>query len=205
MFFDFPEIVIIFGVALVVLGPKKLPGTAAQIGRWVGRARAMARQFREQLEQEVSSVESALDTNTPPEPSIRAPASSSTGTPAAPKTQAETPPLVPSNPAAPAHGFEHPAEAVPPQQESLPFTEPYSGSHESFGIAREDFATSLAATGVSTSRGDSASSTSPAAPPAESASPARPDQRAGRQAVAAEEQSVPPAADAAVAEHRDRR
>jgi sec-independent protein translocase protein TatB len=63
MFVDFPEIVIIFGVALVVLGPKKLPGTAAQVGRWVGRARAMARQFREQLEQEVSNVESALDTN----------------------------------------------------------------------------------------------------------------------------------------------
>jgi len=75
MFFDFPEIVIIFGVALVVLGPKKLPGTAAQIGRWVGRARAMARQFREQLEQEVGSVESALDTNSPPrEPTIRPPA-----------------------------------------------------------------------------------------------------------------------------------
>lgn len=60
---DFPEIVIIFAVALIVLGPKKLPGAVAQIGRWVGRARAMARQFREQLEQEVNTVESALDVN----------------------------------------------------------------------------------------------------------------------------------------------
>jgi len=58
---DFPEIVIILGVALVVLGPKKLPGAAAKIGRWVGRARTMARQFREQLEQEVSSAENAVD------------------------------------------------------------------------------------------------------------------------------------------------
>ncbi|MGH8219993.1 MAG: Sec-independent protein translocase protein TatB [Steroidobacteraceae bacterium] len=58
---DFPEIIIIFGVALVVLGPKRLPGAAAKIGRWVGRARSMARQFREQLEQEVSSVENAID------------------------------------------------------------------------------------------------------------------------------------------------
>ena len=58
---DFPEIVIILGVALVVLGPKKLPGAAAKIGRWVGRARTMARQFREQLEQEVSSAENAAD------------------------------------------------------------------------------------------------------------------------------------------------
>jgi sec-independent protein translocase protein TatB len=57
-FFDFSitELAIIFGVALVVLGPKKLPGLVAQIGRWVGRARHMARQFREQLETEVNSI-----------------------------------------------------------------------------------------------------------------------------------------------------
>ncbi|HEY1899712.1 MAG TPA: twin-arginine translocase TatA/TatE family subunit [Steroidobacteraceae bacterium] len=54
--FSFPEMVITFGVALVVLGPKKLPGVVAQLGRWVGRARHMARQFREQLEQEVNSI-----------------------------------------------------------------------------------------------------------------------------------------------------
>jgi sec-independent protein translocase protein TatB len=71
--FDFPEIVIIFGVALVVLGPKKLPGTVQQIGRWVGRARAMARQFRDQLEQEVNSVESALDTSRKPDTAISDP------------------------------------------------------------------------------------------------------------------------------------
>ena len=61
--FDFSEILIIFGLALVVLGPKKLPGAAAQIGRWLGRARAMARQFREQLEEEVNSVKNF---DTPP-------------------------------------------------------------------------------------------------------------------------------------------
>jgi sec-independent protein translocase protein TatB len=57
-FFDFSmsELAIIFSVALVVLGPKKLPGLVQQIGRWVGRARHMARQFREQLEQEVNSI-----------------------------------------------------------------------------------------------------------------------------------------------------
>jgi sec-independent protein translocase protein TatB len=57
-FFDFSisELAIIFGLALVVLGPKKLPGLVQQIGRWVGRARHMARQFREQLEQEVNTI-----------------------------------------------------------------------------------------------------------------------------------------------------
>jgi Tat protein translocase TatB subunit len=71
-FFDFSitELAIIFGVALVVLGPKKLPGLVAQIGRWVGRARHMARQFREQLESEVNSINAVkpIPRNVPPPP-----------------------------------------------------------------------------------------------------------------------------------------
>jgi sec-independent protein translocase protein TatB len=54
--FSFSELAIIFGLALVVLGPKKLPGLVQQVGRWMGRARHMARQFREQLEQEVNAI-----------------------------------------------------------------------------------------------------------------------------------------------------
>ena len=61
MDFSVTELVITFGVALVALGPKKLPGLVAQVGRWVGRARVMARQFREQLEQEVNSVNNAVN------------------------------------------------------------------------------------------------------------------------------------------------
>ncbi len=91
MFFDFPEIVIIFGIALVVLGPKKLPHAAAQIGRWVGRARAMARQFREQLEQEVHSVESALDTHASREPTLKPTPPASVTPEAPPAGDAETP------------------------------------------------------------------------------------------------------------------
>jgi sec-independent protein translocase protein TatB len=53
----FSEIVVIFGLALIVLGPEKLPRVAAQVGRWIGRARGMARQFREQLEEEVNLEE----------------------------------------------------------------------------------------------------------------------------------------------------
>jgi sec-independent protein translocase protein TatB len=50
----FSEVLLIFVIALVVLGPEKLPRLASQVGRWMGRARAMARQFREQLEEEVN-------------------------------------------------------------------------------------------------------------------------------------------------------
>jgi sec-independent protein translocase protein TatB len=49
----FSEILLIFAIALLVLGPEKLPKLAADLGRWAGRARAMARQLRTQLEQEV--------------------------------------------------------------------------------------------------------------------------------------------------------
>lgn len=53
----FTEIVLILGLALLVLGPEKLPGLAEKVGRWTGRARAMARQLRTQLEHEVTIEE----------------------------------------------------------------------------------------------------------------------------------------------------
>ena len=53
----FTEIILILGLALLVLGPEKLPGLAEKVGRWTGRARAMARQLRTQLEHEVTMEE----------------------------------------------------------------------------------------------------------------------------------------------------
>ena len=52
----FTEIILILGIALLVLGPEKLPKLANQVGRWVGRARSMARQLRQQLDEEVTIV-----------------------------------------------------------------------------------------------------------------------------------------------------
>jgi len=53
----FSELALIFGVSLVVLGPKRLPGLVSKVGRWVGKARGMARDFQQQLENEVNLEE----------------------------------------------------------------------------------------------------------------------------------------------------
>jgi sec-independent protein translocase protein TatB len=53
----FSELILVFVIALVVLGPNKMPGLVAKVGRWIGKARSMARQFREQLENEVNLEE----------------------------------------------------------------------------------------------------------------------------------------------------
>jgi Tat protein translocase TatB subunit len=64
----FSEILIIFVLALIVLGPEKLPRVVTELGRWVGRARSMARQFREQLEEEVQLEEARRAQRTQPPP-----------------------------------------------------------------------------------------------------------------------------------------
>jgi sec-independent protein translocase protein TatB len=53
--FGFSEILLTSAIALVVLGPERLPKVARQVGNWMGRARSMARQLSEQLEREVSA------------------------------------------------------------------------------------------------------------------------------------------------------
>lgn len=53
--FGFSEILLTSAIALVVLGPERLPKVARQVGNWMGRARVMARQLSEQLEREVNA------------------------------------------------------------------------------------------------------------------------------------------------------
>jgi sec-independent protein translocase protein TatB len=102
----FSEVLLIFGLALVVLGPDKLPGVARTIGRWAGRARAMARQFRDQLETEADGLK--VDLNTPP--------------PAAPPPHAAPPPPQAAPPAEPA--------AAPPATPDPTSTPTPHGEHD---------------------------------------------------------------------------
>jgi Tat protein translocase TatB subunit len=78
--FGFSEILLTSVIALVVLGPERLPRVARQVGNWMGRARAMARQLSEQLDREVSADELLKMQNTrkiepplPPPPSAPPP------------------------------------------------------------------------------------------------------------------------------------
>lgn len=95
----FTEIVLILGLALLVLGPEKLPGLAEKVGRWTGRARAMARQLRTQLEQEVTleelnksrPMQASPPPATTPEPATYTPATSQA-------EPAQTPPAAPIEP-----------------------------------------------------------------------------------------------------------
>ena len=50
----FWELLFIFTLALLILGPDKLPGVVSTVGRWTGRARALARGLRLQIEREMA-------------------------------------------------------------------------------------------------------------------------------------------------------
>jgi sec-independent protein translocase protein TatB len=52
--FSSPEFLLIVVLALVVLGPKRLPEIANKIGGWVGQARRMTRIMKRQLEEELN-------------------------------------------------------------------------------------------------------------------------------------------------------
>ena len=76
----FSELLLIMALALLVLGPQKLPKVVAEVGRWMGRARAMARQFREQLEVEAAEPQRPPP-HAPPPPPPPAPTPTSTDDP----------------------------------------------------------------------------------------------------------------------------
>jgi Tat protein translocase TatB subunit len=128
----FSEILLTSAIALIVLGPERLPKVARQVGNWMGRARAMARQLSEQLEREVSAEELLKAQNRHAEnrpspgsaPPIAPPTAAAPGA-AAPGAAAPgaAPPAEPvygrdasfTTPAA-MHGADQPADSKPPHE-----------------------------------------------------------------------------------------
>src|SRR5688500_5992150 len=123
----FTELLLIAALALLVLGPQKLPKLAQQVGRWVGRARAMARQFRDQLEEEAHTIETkmsidpGIDTSldgkrhTDPRPSDPTPPPDATA--AQDQDKASTPPPETEEDFYPPDHHMHPANRAPEQSD----------------------------------------------------------------------------------------
>ena len=87
------EIILVCFVGLLVLGPQRLPKVAAQLGKWVGRARRTATQLRRQLEREVelSELQNPPPPRTPPPPPASPAAPTSGEVPPGPGTHADQP------------------------------------------------------------------------------------------------------------------
>jgi sec-independent protein translocase protein TatB len=85
----FTELVLIGLVALLVVGPERLPELVRTTGRWIGRAQRLAREMRTELERDVGAREIGqlkrdFDTNVLNQ-------SVSPDSDATPKTQAQPP------------------------------------------------------------------------------------------------------------------
>jgi Tat protein translocase TatB subunit len=78
------ELLLVCVIGLLVLGPKRLPKVAAEIGKWVGRARRTASQLRRQLEREIelSEIEKPDPPPKPPSPPTPPTASEAASEPA---------------------------------------------------------------------------------------------------------------------------
>ena len=129
----FSELLLILVIALLVLGPQKLPKLVAQVGRWAGKARGMARQFREQLESEVNLDElNKAQAKTPPPPSPSNPWDPAPAEPVAtaePSAAAE-PDLAPdsavaSDDPAPATSADAPPVAAAAAEGASPYANPW--------------------------------------------------------------------------------
>lgn len=55
--FSFGELLLCFVVALVVLGPERMPAVARTVGRWTGKARVYMRNLSAELERETQVAE----------------------------------------------------------------------------------------------------------------------------------------------------
>lgn len=55
--FSMPELLIVGAIALIVIGPKDLPRMMRSVGKFVGQARGMARQFQRSMDDAAREVD----------------------------------------------------------------------------------------------------------------------------------------------------
>jgi len=87
------ELIILILIGLIVLGPRRLPQIANQLGSWIGQARRMTRSMRRQLEDELNFDD---DFKAKP-PRIAPPFAADTPDPADPAYDDEPEALIPND------------------------------------------------------------------------------------------------------------
>ena len=116
----FMELVLISVIGLLVLGPQRLPKVAAELGKWIGRARRTATQLRRQLEREIELEDlermRAARTAPPPAATTSAPTTTPAETPPSTSDAAPSPVGDSATPAPPAPLGAPDVGAEPPQK-----------------------------------------------------------------------------------------
>jgi len=123
-----PELIIIFVIALIIFGPRKLPELGRSLGKSIGEFKRASNDLRSTLEEEIKVEESRAPETTATESAASSPigkaASTATVTPPADATSAEEPitlPTTETTPPASATAAEEPrmspaAETTPPNE-----------------------------------------------------------------------------------------
>jgi len=65
---SFSDTIFLFFLALILFGPKKLPGMARQAGRLLAELRRASNEFKSQIETEIAHLETEKPTILPPSP-----------------------------------------------------------------------------------------------------------------------------------------
>jgi len=82
----FPEMIVIFLLALIIFGPRKLPEIGRQIGRALNEFKRASNEFKAQIETEISQLDAEVNRQTilpPSEPPAGAVPASTSPEPAA--------------------------------------------------------------------------------------------------------------------------
>ena len=121
-----PEMIFIFLLALVVVGPKRLPELARQLGKWTAEFKRASNEFKNQLETEMMNIElderarkqteaaKALPPEKPWEPAILPPVGVVSRSSADAISESETDPAAPELPASSSmNGPPAPARSTP--------------------------------------------------------------------------------------------